>query len=87
MAVLDTGVQLDHPDLRDALWTNEGEIPWNGIDDDGNGFIDDVHGYDFAGVQLSSQGESHGNLSSSNHLQPFSALSESALASKFATAR
>ncbi|CAK8988486.1 unnamed protein product [Durusdinium trenchii] len=49
VAVIDTGVQLDHPDLMDSLWTNPGEIPDNGIDDDGNGFIDDVHGYDFAG--------------------------------------
>eukprot|EP00440_Ansanella_granifera_P007873 gb/GFBE01008516.1/.p1 GENE.gb/GFBE01008516.1/~~gb/GFBE01008516.1/.p1 ORF type:complete len:1889 (+),score=317.46 gb/GFBE01008516.1/:1-5667(+) len=47
VAVLDTGVKLDHPDLRDVLWTNPGEIPGNKVDDDGNGFIDDVHGYDF----------------------------------------
>lgn len=52
VAVIDTGVQLDHPDLMDSLWTNPGEIPDNGIDDDGNGFIDDVHGYDFAGLRL-----------------------------------
>jgi len=49
VAVIDTGIQLDHPDLKDSLWRNQGEIPGNGIDDDGNGFIDDVHGYDFAG--------------------------------------
>ena len=53
VAVIDTGVQLDHPDLNDSLWTNTGEIPNNGIDDDGNGFVDDVHGYDFAGGSLS----------------------------------
>ena len=47
IAVIDTGVQLDHPDLVNNLWTNSGEIPANGIDDDGNGYIDDVHGYDF----------------------------------------
>src|SRR5581483_6989132 len=39
--------QLDHPDLAGNLWTNAGEIPGNGIDDDGNGYIDDVHGWDF----------------------------------------
>lgn len=46
VALLDTGVQLDHPDLAAALWTNPGEIPGNGADDDGNGFADDVHGAD-----------------------------------------
>ena len=46
IAVLDTGVQLDHPDLVANLWRNPGEIAGNGIDDDGNGVIDDVHGYD-----------------------------------------
>ena len=46
IAFLDTGVDLQHPDLKANLWTNPGEIPGNGIDDDGNGVIDDVHGYD-----------------------------------------
>ena len=49
IAVVDTGVDLDHPDLVDRLYVNAGEISGNGIDDDGNGFIDDVHGFDFAG--------------------------------------
>jgi serine protease len=44
----DTGAWLTHPDLVDRLWVNTGEIPGNGQDDDGNGYIDDVHGYDFA---------------------------------------
>ena len=44
---IDTGVYLSHPDLAGRLWVNEGEIPDNGIDDDGNGFVDDVHGFDF----------------------------------------
>jgi len=45
VAVLDTGVDLDHPDLAGNLWTNPGEVPGNAIDDDGNGYVDDVHGW------------------------------------------
>jgi len=48
VAIIDTGVKWDHPDLAGNVWTNGGEIDGNGIDDDGNGYIDDVHGYDFA---------------------------------------
>ena len=47
IAVIDSGVDFNHPDLANAIWTNPGEIPGNGKDDDGNGYIDDVHGYDF----------------------------------------
>lgn len=47
IAVIDTGVDLGHPDLRGNIWTNPGEIPGNGHDDDGNGRVDDVHGFDF----------------------------------------
>ena len=47
VAVIDTGADYAHPDLADNIWTNPGEIPDNGIDDDGNGYIDDVHGWDF----------------------------------------
>jgi autotransporter-associated beta strand protein len=47
VGVIDTGVDHTHPDLAPNIWTNPGEIPGNGIDDDSNGFIDDVHGYDF----------------------------------------
>lgn len=47
VAVLDTGVDLDHPDLRDNIWTNEEEIANNNVDDDDNGFVDDVYGWDF----------------------------------------
>jgi len=47
VAVSDTGVDYSHPDLAANIWTNTGEIPGNGIDDDGNGYVDDVHGYDF----------------------------------------
>jgi len=47
IAVIGTGVSLDHPELQDKIWTNPGEIPGNGIDDDRNNFVDDVHGWDF----------------------------------------
>lgn len=47
VAVIDTGVDYTHPDLAANMWVNPGELPNNRIDDDGNGFIDDVHGYDF----------------------------------------
>jgi subtilisin family serine protease len=47
IAVLDTGVDLDHPDLVNNLWTNKLEVAQNGKDDDGNGFVDDIHGWDF----------------------------------------
>jgi len=46
-AILDSGVDYRHPDLEPYIWTNPSEIPDNGVDDDGNGYVDDVHGYDF----------------------------------------
>jgi subtilisin family serine protease len=49
VAVIDSGVEVDHEDLKNVLWVNKGEIPGNGIDDDGNGYIDDVHGWSFLG--------------------------------------
>lgn len=47
VAVIDSGMDLDHEDLSAALWTNAGEVPGNGVDDDGNGYVDDIHGYHF----------------------------------------
>ena len=47
VAVIDTGIDYNHPDLKDQMWTNPGEIAGNGVDDDGNGIIDDVYGADF----------------------------------------
>jgi subtilisin family serine protease len=49
VAVLDTGIDLDHPDLVNQLWINADEIPGDGLDNDGNGYADDRNGYDFAG--------------------------------------
>ncbi len=48
VAVIDTGVNYNHEDLAANMWKNPGEVPANGVDDDGNGFVDDVYGYDFA---------------------------------------
>lgn len=47
VAILDSGVYTDHEDLSEGLWTNIAEIPGNGVDDDGNGYIDDFLGWDF----------------------------------------
>lgn len=47
IAVIDSGVQVTHPDLVDNIWVNPAEIAGNGIDDDGNGYIDDIHGWNF----------------------------------------
>ncbi len=53
VAVLDTGINFSAEDLVNRLWTNPGEIAGNDIDDDSNGFVDDVHGYDFQTYDLS----------------------------------
>ena len=47
IASIDTGVEYTHPDLAENIWVNDDEIPNNGIDDDGNGYVDDVNGWDF----------------------------------------
>lgn len=49
VAVIDGGVDINHEDLKDNIWINEDEIPDNGIDDDHNGYIDDIHGWNFLG--------------------------------------
>jgi subtilisin family serine protease len=69
VAVLDSGVDLTHPDLHDRIWTNSGEVAGNGIDDDRNGFIDDVHGWDFVDADADPNPEvSVGNqLEGTNH--------------------
>src|SRR5712691_6534289 len=67
VAVVDTGVDYTHADLADNIWTNAGEIPGNGIDDDGNGYVDDVRGWDFVGASYNAPapdadpGDGHGH--------------------------
>lgn len=51
VAVIDGGVDINHQDLKNVLWTNTKEIAGNGIDDDGNGYIDDMHGWNFIGSE------------------------------------
>lgn len=61
-AVIDTGIDYNHPDLKDNMWTNPGEIPGNGKDDDGNGVIDDVHGFNaYANNGNPLDGHGHGS--------------------------
>lgn len=57
VAVLDGGVDIEHEDLKDVLWTNSGETSGDGVDNDGNGYVDDVHGWNFLG---NAQGENVG---------------------------
>lgn len=57
VAVIDSGIDLDHEDLKEVLWTNTGEKPGDGIDNDGNGYVDDIHGYNFLGESYNEQME------------------------------
>ena len=47
VAIIDTGIDTTHSDLKDSIWVNEDEIPGDGIDNDGNGYVDDVNGWNF----------------------------------------
>lgn len=49
VGVIDSGIDIEHEDLKDVIWVNEDEIPGNGIDDDKNGYVDDIHGWNFLG--------------------------------------
>ncbi|MEY4118894.1 MAG: hypothetical protein RLZZ116_2222 [Planctomycetota bacterium] len=60
VAIIDSGTLLSHPDLAANIWTNPGEIAGNGIDDDANGYIDDVSGYDFFSIDNNPSDGGHG---------------------------
>ena len=62
IAVIDTGIDYSHPDIKDQMWTNTAELNGTaGVDDDGNGYVDDIHGYDFANNDGDPRdGHSHG---------------------------
>ena len=68
VAVLDNGLNYEHTDLRGNIWLNAKEIPANGVDDDGNGYVDDVYGYDFARMRAEVRDTSstlqHGTITS-----------------------
>jgi cell wall-associated protease len=49
VAIIDSGIDINHEDLKDKIWVNPGEIPGNGIDDDKNGYVDDINGWNFIG--------------------------------------
>jgi subtilisin family serine protease/photosystem II stability/assembly factor-like uncharacterized protein len=66
IAIIDSGVDWEHPDLAENIWTNTKEIPNNGVDDDGNGKIDDVNGWDFVG-NVSQQDIVNGNWREDNN--------------------
>ena len=57
VAVIDSGIDIEHEDLKNVIWTNKDEIPNNGIDDDKNGYVDDVYGWNFLGGEGSSAPE------------------------------
>lgn len=70
VAVIDTGIDIDHEDLSDVIWTNTKEKPNNGIDDDKNGYIDDIHGWNFLGSAHDEQLEYVRLLASNNTSHP-----------------
>ena len=49
VAIIDSGIDIEHKDLQGKIWVNKGEVAGNGIDDDNNGYIDDIHGWNFLG--------------------------------------
>ncbi|MEY4722604.1 MAG: hypothetical protein RLZZ324_117, partial [Candidatus Parcubacteria bacterium] len=69
IAVIDSGVDIDHPDIKPNVWRNAGEIAGNGIDDDGNGYVDDVNGWDFVSGDNDPRPDTTGNFTAlgANH--------------------
>jgi subtilisin family serine protease len=67
VAVVDTGIDYNHPDIAANIWMNPGEIPNNGIDDDNNGYIDDVRGWDFIGHTYTNPTQSNNPIDHFGH--------------------
>ena len=70
VAVIDSGIDIDHPDLDGVVWTNTKEIPNNGKDDDNNGYVDDIHGWNFLGDAYNEQLEYVRLVASGNTSDP-----------------
>ncbi len=70
VAIIDSGIDIDHEDLDGVIWTNKGEIPNNGKDDDNNGYVDDIHGWNFIGDTYHEQLEYVRLLASGNTSDP-----------------
>lgn len=81
VAVIDSGIDINHEDLKDVIWVNKDEIPNNGIDDDKNGFIDDVNGWNFLG-NTNGDMVNHDNLEVSRMYKKLSAKWEGKSASE-----
>ncbi len=79
VAVIDGGIDTKHEDLKDILWTNTKEIAGNGIDDDGNGYVDDTHGWNFIGSKNGSL--AYDNLELVRIIRKFTPLYQSTLPS------
>ena len=70
VAVIDSGIDITHEDLRENIWINQDEIPNNGIDDDSNGYIDDINGWNFLGEANNEQLEYVRLLATKNTAHP-----------------
>jgi subtilisin family serine protease len=86
VAIIDSGVEIDHPDLAANIWTNPNEIPANGIDDDHNGYTDDLHGWDYLGNK-NGQDIAYETLELVREIRRYRAITEGFGASKLNTSQ
>ncbi len=85
IAIIDSGVDTDHPDLQNSIWINGDEIPGNGFDDDGNGYVDDWRGWDFQNDNNNPNPEPDG-LDNDNNGEPDDQVSHGTLVAGLAAA-